>query len=123
MASVLTIDDSALTRRKVSKILKAHGIEVLEAKNGAEGLACIQDCQVDCILLDLVMPDLSGWEVLKTLHERGSQIPVVVVTADLQSTTRQRCLDLGAVAIVHKLPKEDILITAIQSALTTRQPG
>ena len=124
MARILTIDDSALTRNRVCKILRSQGFEVLEASNGNLGLQIIQTENTDCILLDLLMPELDGWHLLKIINEQHILIPVVVLTADLQDTTQQRCFDLGAVAVIHKLPNASILLEAISLALSisSRQP-
>jgi two-component system, response regulator, stage 0 sporulation protein F len=119
MARILTIDDSALTRNRVCKILRSQGFEVLEASNGKIGLEIIQAENLDCILLDLLMPELDGWHLLKILKEQHIPVPVVVLTADLQDTTQHRCSDLGAVAVIHKLPNPSILLEAVSLALST----
>lgn len=117
MTRILIVEDSLLTRRAIGKILKREGYEVLEATNGREGLKMIETEQPDCVLLDLLMPDCDGREVLQTLRDLQSKIPVVVITADIQHTSRQECLDLGAIAVLNKIPDPETVFAALQAAL------
>jgi CheY-like chemotaxis protein len=108
MAKILIIDDSSFQRRSIRKILEVDGHEIQEATNGRQGLEKIPTFTPDCILLDILMPDMNGFKFLKALQEQKSTIPVVVLTADIQDTTCQECLKLGAKQVVHKplLPAE-----------------
>ena len=117
MARILVIDDSSLIRKILSGILKAEGHEVLKAVNGREGLQMAVTHRPDCILLDLLMPEMDGFELLNKFKEQGMTIPVIVSTADIQDTTRKTCLELGAVSLINKPPKKDGLLKAIQNAL------
>jgi CheY-like chemotaxis protein len=78
---VLVVDDSILIRKMISSIL-AHQFEVLEAKNGFEGLDMARQALPDLILLDFVMPDLDGYETLQALRQESqlSQIPVIMMS-------------------------------------------
>ena len=102
MALVLIVDDSSTTRKAIAQIVKADGHETLEAANGREGLEIIAATPPDCILLDLIMPEVDGFEVLKTLREGRSKIPVIVLTADIQEIVHQECLELGATEFINK---------------------
>ena len=110
---ILVIEDSVFTRKKVVSILTSHGFHVRQADNGNVGLALIAEREPDCILLDLLMPDVDGMTVLQRLSEQGSTIPVIVLTADIQETTRMRCMELGATAFLQKPPTEETLLEAI----------
>ncbi len=110
MACILVIDDSAFTRQMLAKALKAQGNEVLEAERH----------KPDCIVLDLLMPEISGFEVLKTLNEKGLTIPVVVLSADIQETTRAECLELGAVSFLKKPLPENELVEVVQGVLCSK---
>lgn len=112
MPRILILEDALLSRRILNRTLQSGGYEVIEATNGAEGLEILKTQPVDCILLDLLMPTMGGLEVLTILKQRGSNIPVIVITADIQETTRQQCLNLGAVAVLHKLvDPQQLLLT------------
>jgi CheY-like chemotaxis protein len=117
MTLVLIVEDAWFTRRLIRKNLEAAGYRILEAANGQEGLDQALVSSPDCILLDLLMPDMDGRDVLRTLRERGSQIPVLVLTADIQASSRQQCLDLGAIAVLSKPPDAKTLFDAIEQAL------
>ncbi len=124
MAKILVIDDSLFQRRSIRKILEADGHEVQEATNGQQGLEMTATFAPDCILLDILMPDMNGLSLLQTLRNQGYMTPVVVLTADIQNTTSQECLKLGAKKVMHKplLPSEgDKLRMVINSALHSEE--
>jgi len=111
--TILIIEDSSFTRRKLASLLRNHGFEVREASNGREGLDRIREQAPDCIFLDLLMPEMDGIAVLQTLSQEGFSIPVFVLSADVQETSRAKCLELGAVAFLEKPPHEETLLKAI----------
>lgn len=117
MALVLIVEDSSFTRRALSKALQADGHVTLEAVNGYEGLEKAVTLAPDCILLDLLMPECNGWEVLNILQEQGSNIPVIVVTSDIQETVRQQCLQMGVVRVINKPFDIDELCKAVALAV------
>ncbi len=119
MAKILVVDDSKLSRNIVAKMARAAGHETLEAADGTQGLEKAATCAPDCIVLDLLMPEVSGFEVLRRLRDRGSKIPAIVLTADIQKGTRQQCMELGAVTLLNKPVKEDEIIEAIKKALVS----
>lgn len=121
MALILIIDDAAFTRRMIRKILVADGHEPLEAANGQEGLDMIASHRPDCVLVDLLMPVVDGFGVLKALQERQSSTPVIVISADIQEGVRQRCLDLGASGFINKPPKEAELRQRLETLLGCSQ--
>lgn len=121
MARILVVEDAKLTLRMLSQILRQEGHEVLEASSGLQGLELAMTRSPDCIFLDLLMPDLDGREVLQILRDQGLKIPVLVITADIQETTRQECLNLGAVAVLKKVLKPEILRQGIQIALGAKE--
>ena len=118
MALILTIDDSMYMRKKMISILKEDGHEILEAEDGVRGLQIADSHKPDCILLDLIMPEMDGLKVLKSLHESGSNIPVIVITADIQESMQKKCMELGAYAFINKPPKKDELRNAVNNILS-----
>ena len=98
----------------------ANGNEVLKAESGHDGIEQAVRHRPDCIVLDLLMPEIDGFEVLKTLNEKGLAIPVVVLSADIQETTRARCLELGAVGFLKKPLNEDELAEVVQGVLCSK---
>lgn len=118
MATILVADDSWLARRVVSGILEPHGHELVMATNGREALDLLEDVQPECIFLDLLMPELDGFGVLEALRERGSRIPVIVMTADIQSTSRTRCEQYKVAAFLNKPVQSEALLPLLDSLLS-----
>lgn len=116
MPSILIIDDSAYTRNKIREVLKSERYDILEASDGTKGLEMVYSHTPDCIILDLIMPEIDGIKILKVLHDKGSKIPVIVVTADIQDSVRKQCLAFGAAAFINKPPREDELRGAVKKA-------
>lgn len=119
MAHILVTDDSTFLRRCTGTILKAAGHTIAEASNGVECLEQLSSGTFDLLFLDLVMPEMDGMAVLNTLKEAHDPIPVVVLTADIQESVRQECLQLGAAAFINKPPKEDEIRAALDTILAT----
>lgn len=117
MAFILIIEDAWFTRRFLSKTLQAAGHTTVEANCGQEGLEKALTHAPDCILLDLLMPDMDGREVLQRLQAQEHSIPAIVLTADIQSSSRQQCLELGAIAVLGKPPTPEDLAAAIDRAI------
>ena len=104
MAKVLVIDDEAPIRLLCRVNLEAEDIEVLEAEDGQEGLERARAERPDVILLDVMMPGMDGWEVLRRLidDEETREIPIVFLTARAELRDRARGLELGGVDYVTK---------------------
>jgi CheY-like chemotaxis protein len=117
MALILIVDDALLSRNMVKKVLKSQGHSTIEAKDGEEGLDKIKENQPDFVCLDMLLPKLNGIEVLQKLKEENLSIPLVVITADTQETTKQKCLELGAITVLNKPVKADQLNEIIENAL------
>jgi len=114
---ILIIDDSGFQRKLISDILKEEGYIVITSADGNSGFATALEESPDLILCDLLMPELDGYDFLKKIRDHGLEIPIMVLTSDIQNTTRQYCLDLGAINVLNKPVKNTILIPAIKNAL------
>jgi CheY-like chemotaxis protein len=114
MATVLIIDDAAFSRRMLRKYLQIDGYEILEAANGAEGLEMIKSNRPGCVLTDLLMPDVSGLELLERIQQEGLKVPVIIISADIQDSSRQQGLELGAISFINKPVKEDEVRQAVK---------
>ena len=118
--SILIVDDSAFMRKRVRQVLQNDGYALVEAINGTAALQAIDQQEFACILTDLVMPELDGFGLLAELQLRHVPVPVVVLSADIQKTTRERCEALGAVAFLQKPVNGDDLRQALSSILGGR---
>lgn len=118
MPSVLIADDSGTVRKSLVSQFQTEGYTTLEAEDGLETLEKIKNCTPDCVILDLLMPEMGGIEVLKILNKENIEIPVVVLSADIQNTTRETCLKLGAVDFIVKPLRDPMkIIEMVQKAL------
>ena len=104
MMKVLVIDDEAPIRLLCRVNLEGEGMEVVEAPDGASGLAAASKEKPDAILLDVMMPGLDGWDVAAALLEddETAGIPIVFLTARADLRDRARGMDLGGVDYVTK---------------------
>ena len=123
--SVLVIDDEDVVRRVASTILGRRGFDALEAADGKAGLAILADPtqQVDLVLLDLSMPGLDGWETLAALRERGSTVPVLLISGFDLGQTESDFRDRGAQGFLPKPFNGQQLVEAIQLALVELSGG
>lgn len=119
MTSVLIVDDAAFSRRMLRKYVEAEGCTVLEAGSGKEALAMISQQHPDCILTDLLMPDVNGFEFLKTLQEQGLTIPTFIISADIQDASRERGKALGALGFINKPAKETEVRQTLRQLIET----
>lgn len=110
MKSVLVVDDSFLQRKIIKNILeKQREVEVTEGANGQDALNKLGDASYDVMILDLLMPVLSGIDTLKGLKEKNIEIPVIICSADIQDATRKECEELGVFGFINKPPQPDEL--------------
>src|SRR2546426_5401811 len=101
---VLLVDDDAQVREVVRINLEMEGYAVREAANAEDGLAALEDEAPDLILLDVMMPQVDGWEMLRRVQERHGvgSIPVIMFSGQLESSARREAEERGAHAFVGK---------------------
>jgi len=104
MAIPVTIaDDSMLSRKTIRKALPpGWDIELTEASNGREALAAVEAGKADVLFLDLQMPELDGFEVLRRLHQHHAKTVVIVISADIQPEAQKLVAALGAFRFLQK---------------------
>ncbi len=120
---VVCIEDEPAMIDLIRLILSRKGYTVAGATGGREGLELVQSTQPDIVLLDLMMPDMDGWEVYQKLkaHESTREIPVIVVTAKAQSIDKVLGLHIAKVDdyITKPFGPQD-LIESIEKVLNRR---
>jgi CheY-like chemotaxis protein len=114
---VLIIDDEALVRAQLRRSLELRGFTVLEAADGAAGLAAVVETRPDLVILDLTMPELDGAEVLSRLRASGSKVPVIVSSGHLDVSFERRLPRDGFQAFLAKPYGASDLAAAIDRAL------
>ncbi len=117
MAKIVVVDDSRLARRGILKLLKNEGHEIIEAENGRLGVDAVFECSPDCVILDLLMPELDGFGALQELKDKKNMVPVIIMTADIQDTVKQKVMEMGAIAFLNKPPRMGDLIEAVNMAI------
>ena len=118
---ILIIDDNHSLVTVVGRILQKEGYDVVTAFDGNEGLKKIREENPDLIVLDLLMPGISGFQILDYLRER-SDVPVVVMTGVTDAPTLRNVLDHGADDCITKPFYASPLITMIKARLPTTSP-
>jgi len=120
---ILVVEDDLSILSGLAINLKVEGYEVLQAQDGRAGLALAIDGRPDLVVLDVMMPELNGYEVLKELRRRGVDVPVVMLSARGQEPDKILGLDLGADDYVVKPFGLQELLARIKAVLRRRYPS
>lgn len=118
---LLLVEDSLQLNKALSTVLKRHSYIVDSAFDGEEALLFIEQYQYDLIILDVMLPKLNGFEVLKTLRSKQKETPVIMLTAKSTTADKIQGLDLGADDYLAKPFVVDELLARIR-ALLRRKP-
>ena len=120
MPRILLVEDSKLTRKIAMAALSDSGYEIVQAHNGKEALEVLNISTEEfcCIITDLLMPQMSGQELLQRLREMSSSIPVIVISADVQESTREECFQLGVKHFLSKPLSKSELIETLKLVLS-----
>ena len=102
IGEVLVVDDDAATRELVSRNLRRSGFTTAEARNGQEALLRLRTTKPSLLILDLIMPGLDGFEVLRSIRAEKLALPVIVLTGKTLTPEEQATLLEGMVKILHK---------------------
>ena len=121
MARILIIDDEPEMVRGLEDNLRFEGYQTLSATNGADGLDLALREGPDLVLLDIMMPRLSGWDVLRGLRAKERDLPVIMLTARGEEVDRVLGLELGADDYVTKPFSLRELLARVRAVL--RRPG
>jgi signal transduction histidine kinase/ActR/RegA family two-component response regulator len=117
---ILLIDDEAPVRHTVGDLLRSAGHTVTEAESGIAGLARLAQGPVDCVVTDLGMPEMTGWEVATAIKARAPQLPVLLLTGWADPPAREYAPPGTVDRILIKPAQLSTLLAAIE-ALTTAQ--
>lgn len=122
LATVLVVDDDASILRLIEMILKRRGFTVLKAENGDDAFRLAVHQQPDAILLDVNLPGMNGFEVVKKLRakEETAKIPVAFLTASKELDTFRAAKDAGGILFIPKPFKPESLIQSIGILLAAR---
>jgi FixJ family two-component response regulator len=114
---IAVVDDDPFVRKALERLLRSAGLSVETFASGAEFLASANDHQPDCVVLDLHMPEVSGFEVQSRLARAHAGVPVVVITGHDTPESRSRALGGGAKSYLTKPVDDETLLKAINTAM------
>ena len=121
---VLVVDDNVLNVKVFEGLLRVHGYEVITAFDGREALSKIDQYAPDLVLLDVMMPELNGYDVCVRIRQNPATagLPVIMVTALDKVTDRQTGMAVGADEFLTKPVEMDKLLLAIRKLVQHRRP-
>ncbi|MEM8865949.1 MAG: response regulator [Planctomycetota bacterium] len=121
MAKVLVVDDSRLTRRLIVSALEKAGHDIVQAQNGEEGLKAFRAFNPDCVMSDLLMPVMDGFELTRELRSLDPFVPILISTADIQERSRERCEELRVTRMLNKPLKPQEICDAVADAISSQE--
>ena len=110
---VVVADDDCVVRQAIERLLRGSVDVIRSVSNGHELVEAAQACRPDVVVSDVMMPELSGFEAMKTLRDRGGLFPFVLVSADTSDVLQWT--QLGA-SVVHKMDMAADLVKAVRAA-------
>lgn len=124
-SKILVVDDEKDILELVGLILSGEGMSVLQAQDGLSALEIARKEKPDLILLDIMMPEIDGWEVLKILkiEEETKHIPVAMLTCKTETRDKVLGIQEGAVDYITKPFAPEDLIVRVQDMLARQKEG
>jgi len=119
--NILIIDDNTTIQQVLRDILGGTGHEIFSAYTGEEGLALLDEEEVDTVLLDVMLPKMSGLEALERIKEKYPSVPVIVITAYSSVESAIEAMKRGAFHYIPKPFKNEEILINVHKALEQRQ--
>lgn len=119
MSTVLVVDDSSTLREMIAGLLLKAGLTVVEAKDGAEAQAMIQASPPDLVVLDIVMPNMNGYELCRWIKNNAATqaLPVIICSSKGEEFDRYWGMKQGADAYITKPFRPDDMISTVRQLL------
>ncbi len=121
MQRVAVVDDEAGIRRALTRLLRSAGLAVETFASGPEFLESLSGGRPDCVVLDISMPGMTGFEVQAALKDATLAVPVIFITALDDPGDHPRAMEAGAVAFLRKPFGDEQLLAAIRAAVQSGQ--
>ena len=117
---VMVVDDSLTVRKITSRMLTREGYEVATAKDGVDALQQLQDTKPDCILLDVEMPRMDGFEFARNVRADAATraIPIIMITSRTADKHRNHALEIGVNEYMGKPYQEEQLVALVRRYTT-----
>jgi chemosensory pili system protein ChpA (sensor histidine kinase/response regulator) len=118
--TVMIVDDSVTVRKVTSRLMERQGWEVITAKDGLDAVTQLQDIYPDVVLLDIEMPKMDGFEVLRRVRgdERLQKLPIIMITSRTGEKHQEQALELGVNSFLGKPFQEANLISTIEEVIS-----
>jgi FixJ family two-component response regulator len=117
---ISVVDDDESMREAIKALIGSMGLSVDDFPSAEDFLNSGQSQLIDCLILDVMMPGLSGWDLQQRLRADKQSLPIVFITAHYSEKERARALEAGAVAFLGKPFTEQQLLSAIGTSLSLR---
>lgn len=117
MYNIMVVEDDYSTRKLMCAVLDRHGYNPIPANDGMDALSQLQTNHVDLILLDIMMPNMDGYELTQTLRSAGNNIPILMVTAKQTAADKHRGFLIGTDDYMTKPVDEEEMILRIVALL------
>ena len=115
MKKILIIEDEPNIRELILYNLKTNGYDGISAEDGIMGITMVHKEKPDLILLDIMLPGKSGYDICKELREEGNNTPIIMITAKTEEVDKVMGLEYGADDYISKPVEVDKLIKAIET--------
>jgi CheY-like chemotaxis protein len=116
-ARILIVDDDIRNIYSLTSVLESHGVEVMHAEGGREGIAILEQTPgIDIALIDIMMPEMDGYETMQQIRAQPAlaEVPLIAVTAKAMKGDRQKCLDAGASDYIAKPVDIELLLALLR---------
>lgn len=118
---VLVVEDEESIRKLISKILSLEGITVYQAENGSQGLDLINKYKFDLVILDILMGDISGYDVAKIIRSEDLLLPIIFLSGKKEDEDIIKGLDIGADSYITKPFSPAVLCAQVKSQIKRRR--
>jgi FixJ family two-component response regulator len=115
-ARIAIVDDDASVRKALARLLTASSFDIETYGSARDFLASLETSKPDCLVVDLHMPELTGFDLHRHLMRTGIRIPTIVITAYNEPGLRERCQSAGAAAFLLKPLDASTLVGVINAA-------
>ena len=120
---IAVVDDEACVSKALKRLLRTAGLAVETFASGAAFLNWLQSETPDCVILDLHLPQMDGFEVQARLAQQGARLPVIAITGRDTPQARQRAMAGGAAAYLAKPVEDEALLEAIALTIAPTRPN